>query len=475
MIFNVIRGLYRSLSIDERKRIWFILLLAFLLRFISIIPHGKGITLPLRDQNVYYSLARAIIDDGHFGVPTDSLGPYFESRQQQPQPEGLYSAFHDSICAIWYGQGGYFYGVVEWGKPNSFYQPVYPLVCAGMYLLFGDNFFFWRLVHVLLGTFLVYFIYDIGKRAFKDEKIATIAALYACFYPHFIFYSWILMSEVAMMVLLAAGFWAYFRLLKHSKWSWAFLIGFFFALFVLTRSFLIFFFPIMLLFVLIFGQSRYRWQFTVLAALAFCLTMLPWWYRNYRLHDRFLLVSTRGGCNLWIRNNPYFIEDELKAMGVEFSMEKLDNLAHREYILGYPEFTKDQGEVERNKILTRGGIEFILSNPGFFLELCWNRFKWTIGYRSIGLRGPLLNGLSLIFYGPVLLGFLVSLFIGWKELKVTLPLWAVVGYFIVFYSLTHAGIRYRVPVDPFMILLAVYSFFFIYDRFIRKIPNSHPA
>jgi hypothetical protein len=197
--------------------------------------------------------------------------------------------------------------------------------------------------------------------------------------------------------------------------------------------------------------------------------MAPWVIRNYQLQHQFVLLSTRGGYNLWMRNNPYYIADEYRGMGVEFSPEKLDKLNYQEYILGYPEFHPEQSEVERNKILTQAGIKFIKANPGFFFELCWIRFKWTIGWRGIGLKGPLLNGLSLIFYGPALLGLIVSLFVGWKHLSVTLPLWSVVGYFILFYSLTHEGLRYRLPVDPCMILLAVFSAVLLYSR-IRKKP-----
>ncbi len=474
MMPGFVKRFYRLFLADEKTRIWSILIFAFALRFLSILPHGNGIVVPYRDQNTYYSLARAIVDDGFLGVPTIPRGPYVEHRDDHLRQAGFYPAFHDSMCAVWDEQG-YLYGIVEWGKPNSFFEPLYPLVSAGFYLLFGDNFFFWRFIHVFLGTLLVFFVYDIAKRAFKDWRISTLAALYAAIYPHFIFYSWILMAEALLFTLLAAGFWAYFRLLDKPRWYWAVLLGVFFAAFTLTRSFLIAFFPFMLIFIVIFVKSTRRWQYAGLAMLAFCLTMAPWLIRNYLLQDQFVLLSSRGGYNIWMRNNPYFIEDELKAMGVEFSPERLDKLKYREYILGYPEFTPDQGEMERNKILTREGTKFIFANFDFFLELSWIRFKWTIGYKGIGLRGPLLNGISLITYGPALLGFLVSSIVGWRYMAATIPLWSVIGYFILFYSLTHEGLRYRVPVDPYMIILAVFSVIFLYCRFRKKpfpVPES---
>ncbi|RJP80630.1 MAG: hypothetical protein C4524_03215 [Candidatus Zixiibacteriota bacterium] len=455
-------GRLKTLWAHEPSRVGLILTLAFLVRLAVILPLGNDISLPFRDQNTYYSLARALVDDGLLGVPSVPRGPYVEFREQHTRPPGFYPAFHDSLCAVW-DSSGYLYGMVPWGKPNSFFEPLYPLLSAGMYLAFGDRFFWWRMVHVFLGVLLVWLVYDIGKRAF-NPKVGALAALGVCFYPHFVFYSRILMAEALLLTTLALGFWAYFRLREKPHWGWAVALGASFSAFTLTRSFLIAFFPFMALFVGLFLKDKRRWGYAALALLAFALVQAPWIYRNSKLHDRLMLMSTRGGYNIWMRNNPYFIEDELAAEGVKFSAEKLDKLKYHEYILGYPEFTPEQGEIERNQILTDAGIRFITANPGFFLEMCWIRFQWTVGWRSPGL-GPMLNLVALITYGPALLGFLVSLVWGWKRLGVVLPLWSVVGYFILFYSLTHEGTRYRVPVDPYMILLAVVSALWLYDRF----------
>lgn len=462
-MFTSIRKLYYACLADEKTRLIVLLGLAFGLRFLSILPYGNRISLPFRDQNTYYSLARAIVDDGYLGVPTVARGPYIQHRETRPHPPGFYPAFHDSMSAVWEAQG-YLYGVVPWGKPNSFFEPLYPLLSAGMYVLFGDRFFFWRLVHVVMGTLLVYLIYDLGKRAFKDDRVGIIAGFYAALYPHFIFYSWILMAEILLLFTLALGFWAYVRLFDSPRWTWAALMGAAFGAFVLTRSFLIAFFPLMPLCILLFLKDRRRWQLAAVSVAAFVLTMAPWLIRNYRLQGQFVLMSTRGGYNIWMRNNPYYIADELELEGVKFSPETLDNLKYKEYLLGYPPFTPQQGEMERNRILSQEGMKFLKANPSFFLKMCWIRFKWTIGWKGQGLKGPLMNGLSFISYMPALAGFLASLFLGWKRLKIFLPFWLVVGYFILFYSLTHEGLRYRVPVDPYIILSAVFSVLVIYDR-----------
>ncbi|MFH1861703.1 MAG: glycosyltransferase family 39 protein [bacterium] len=463
---DFIRRLLGKIWADERLRLRVLLMGAFLIRLLPIIPFGNNITTPYRDQNTYYLLGRAIAEEGFFGATENPRGPYIEFRNRNPHPEGFYPTFHDSMAAAWDAEHR-FYGIVEWGKPSSYWEPLYPLLTAGLWILFGDHFFFWRLIHVLIGTILVYFVYDIGKRAFRDPRVGFWAALITCFYPHILFYSWFLMAEGLLLFLLAAAFWAYFRLLEEPRWYWALLIGVGFAAFSLTRSFLILFFPVMLVLILLFVRSPKRWGLAAIAALGFIITFTPWVVRNYRVHDELVILSSRGGYNLWMRNNPYFIEDEWKAMGVAFSPEELAKLEKHDYLLGYPPFTPEQDELERNKILTAAGTAFIKANPGFFLKLCWVRFLWTIGYKGIGL-GRVGNFVSLLTYGPVLLGFLFSLLIGWRHLQTMLPFWLVVSYFILFYTLFHEGLRYRVPVDPYMIILAVFSALWIYDRYLSK-------
>jgi 4-amino-4-deoxy-L-arabinose transferase-like glycosyltransferase len=466
-----LRKLYTRFLAPERTRLIVLLSFAFGLRLLAILPYGNGISLPFRDQNTYYSLARALVDDGYLGVPTIARGPYVAYRNDHPRPPGFYPAFHDSMAAVWDAEG-YLYGVVKWGEANSFFEPLYPLLSAGLYMLFGDRFFFWRLVHVIMSTALVYLIYDIGKRAFRDERVGTIAGFYTAVYPHFIFYAWILMAEGFLLLLLALGMWAYVRMLETPRWTWAAAMGLAFGGFVLTRSFLIAFFPLMLILVVVFIKDRNRWVLAGISLAVFILTLLPWMVRNYALQGEFVLMSSRGGYNIWMRNNPYYIADELEAMGVNFPPEKLDKLKYKEYILRYPNFSAQQGELERNAVLSREGIKFIRANPGFFLEMCWIRFKWTIGWKGQGLKGPIMNGISLLSYGPALLGFLVSILLGWKHLKIVLPFWLVVGYFILFYSLTHEGLRYRVPIDPYMIILAVFSALYLYDHMKRPATNG---
>ena len=102
--------------------------------------------------------------------------------------------------------------------------------------------------------------------------------------------------------------------------------------------------------------------------MTFTVVISPWIYRNYKLQGEFILLSTRGGYNIWMRNNPYFYEDELKVLGIEIPPRMLDNLKYKEYF-DFPVFPQEQNELERNRILTQEGMKFIRANPEFSREL----------------------------------------------------------------------------------------------------------
>jgi len=69
---------------------------------------------------------------------------------------------------------------------------------------------------------------------------------------------------------------------------------------------------------------------------------------------------------------------------------------------------------------------------------------------------------------PILLGFAASLIWGWDRLAASLLLWSLVGYFVLFYSLMHEGLRYRLPADALMMLLAAFAAVTIYDRYLKR-------
>jgi len=448
---------------SNKTAAWTIFLLAMTLRLLFILPKGNGIAVPIRDQNTYYALGRAIVDDGYLGPPTNQLvGPYYEFREKHPPPLGAIPEYRQKLMDR-FDKEQYYYGVIKWGHPTSMFEPLYPLFSAGAYLVFGDRFFWHRFVLAIMSAGTCLFVYGIGRRLF-NENTGRIAGLISAFYPYFIFYTVFLMSETFAIFFLAGAVYYFVRLKDEPGIKFAILFGLWLGLAFLNRSIILGLIPFFLLYLIFYDRKQFFPIF--LSFLTFAMVILPWVYRNYRLQGEFILLSTRGGYNIWMRNNPYFYEDELKVLGIEIPQAMLDNLKYKEYF-DFPVFSPEQNELERNRILTQEGMKFIRANPGFYAFLCWERFKTIIGFQGALTQGLIYIIVGILTFGIIFPSAFIAFFINPKQWRDTLPLIVVFLYFVGVYSLTHDGIRYRLPADPYIIILASFLFWRILDRSLQ--------
>jgi len=443
--------------------VWIIFLLAMLLRLLFILPKGSEIAVPYRDQNTYYALGRALVDEGYLGPPNNrEVGPYYEYRKNHPPPLGAIPEYRQKMMARWDAEQ-YYYGVMKWGCPTSMFEPLYPLFSAGAYFMFGDRFLWHRLILAVISSLTCLLSYTIGRRLF-NEAAGRIAGLICALYPYFIFYTVFLMSETFTIFFLALTVYCFIRLRDEPGIKYAVLFGLGMGLTFLTRSIILGLIPFFLLYLLLY-QKRLLIP-SLVSILTFIVVLSPWVYRNYKLQGEFVLLSTRGGYNIWMRNNPFFYDDELKALGITVPQHLLDNIKYKEY-LDFPVFTAEQNEAERNRILTREGIKFIRANPQLYAYLCWERFKTIIGFQGALTQGLMYVIVGILTFGVILPSALIALIINLRVWPHTLPLIIIFVYFVGVHTLTHDGIRYRLPADPYIIILAAYLYWQIFNRSLQ--------
>ena len=107
------------------------------------------------------------------------------------------------------------------------------------------------------------------------------------------------------------------------------------------------------------------------------LVVAPWTVRNWRTFGIPVPVSTNGGMNLWIGNNP-------ESYGGHISL-----WADREPALGgrkalMPPGIEDAGnEAEWDRLLGRRAMEYIFSHPGLFVRRMWDKLSCTCGFGYI--------------------------------------------------------------------------------------------
>src|SRR5215212_2606721 len=275
------------------------------------------------------------------------------------------------------------------GIPTSFRAPLYPTFLAIVYFFSGigfSRFFAARLAQaIFLGAPLAPLTYLLSKKLFpplrlgeeaglRSERAAQIAARIIACYPMLLVYPLGLGTENPFFLLLLTSF---FFLLKSQEQPTiinSLLSGFFLGLTALTRSVILPFVGLAILWAWFILRQR---RGAVVIALAFTLTIAPWVIRNSLLHHKLTGIETSMGYNLYLGYHP-------QGNGSFVFGPSLDLLT----ILD---------DAERDRIGTEKAVEFIKAQPERFIPLAINRLGFFFGLEKRVL---------MYFYSNNLIGYL---------------------------------------------------------------------
>ncbi len=204
---------------------------------------------------------------------------------------------------------------VEWARavargqefqPGPFFRaPLYPWFLAGIFRLFGEGLLVPRLVQALLGTATTYLVYSSARRLF-DPRVAAVAGLLAATNWVLIYFDGELLIETLAVPLYLLGLRITLELDEHPRPATALAAGMAFGLSALVRPNILLLLPCLAAWLLWTHRARLRQG--LLGGLALAAgTLLPILpvsaYNTFVAGDR-VLVSTQGGVNFWIGNNP---------------------------------------------------------------------------------------------------------------------------------------------------------------------------
>jgi hypothetical protein len=197
------------------------------------------------------------------------------------------------------------------------------------------------------------------------------------------------------------------------------------------------------------------------AALAgvFVLTIVPWTIRNEVVMDAFIPLSSNSSTTLWSGHNP-------NARGFQ-------NYAPPSLLAQIPQTGKER-EIEESKLLRREAIDFMTSHPKRELELIplkllalargdSNALEWVnggpAGQKPIGT--DLINPISVTAdaaWFALLACTIASLIVLWRSLwqvpLVRAVLLLFTGSLFLYGFLYYGNYRYRVPLEPLMMLVS---------------------
>jgi 4-amino-4-deoxy-L-arabinose transferase-like glycosyltransferase len=346
-----------------------IFIVALILRLIPVLA-ARGLGIGLDDMFQYDMLARSLATGNGFRWYT------------QPDLNQLAPFVNFDLSSVQE------YDPVR-GVPTSFRAPLYPTFLAIVYFFSGtgfSRFFAARLAQaIFLGAPLAPLTYWVAQRLFppllsgegsgmRSERAARLAAWIVACYPILLVYPLGLGTENPFFVLLLASFLFLLLTVEIPTTAYFLLSGFLLGLTALTRSVIL---PFAALAILWTWFVLKRKRGAVVLLVAFTLTILPWIVRNSLLHHKLTGIETSMGYNLYLGYHP-------KGNGSFVFGPSLDLLT----ILD---------DAERDRIGTEKAIGFIKMQPERFIPLAINRLGFFFGLEKRVL---------MYFYGNNLLGYI---------------------------------------------------------------------
>jgi len=336
------------------------------------------------------------------------------------------------------------------GQMNALYfMPLYPALVA----VFGPG---WPqlLIDIALSTVLVWLIYELTDAIFASKRAAILAAAVAAVYPYFIFYSIVGLTETLFMVLLLSAYLCWYRnaYIAASVFS---------VLGILTRPVLDPLAPLLLLYfaIAIRGLSiKAAAKYLAIYVGIYCVLMAPWWLHNYKAYQTFVRLNLGSGVALLSGNSP-----SNQTGGIDNNLEAT-----------MAPFGEIADPVARDKAMQRAALNYIKEDPGRFLIQAAKRFQrfWSPWPQTEEYSRPLYKLISFCSFIPVLLLALVFVVLYGRTYFLRIaPLLLFIVYLNSLHLVFPASLRYRLPVEPFLIILAAAGAVHLVDRWSQKRPS----
>jgi len=202
------------------------------------------------------------------------------------------------------------------------------------------------------------------------------------------------------------------------------------------------------------------------AVLAACI--LPWTVRNYRAFGQFVLLNTNAGYVFYYGAHP--------VHGTHFVPIQANGSAAYEALL--PPGVGSLNEAQLERALLERGFGFVKDDPSRFVEVCLSRapefFKfWPTADSS--MSSNLVRLLSFGVVAPFLVAGIVLVLTGHgtasPQAKSAAILLVVVAFvYTLVHLLTWTLVRYRLPIDAFVMPFAGVSLLALSSRLRRLVP-----
>jgi 4-amino-4-deoxy-L-arabinose transferase-like glycosyltransferase len=356
--------------------------------------------------------------------------------------------------------------------PTAWMTPIYPLLLAAVMKIFGAYTVHAWLAAVSLNILFVVVacipIYYAGKRIGGETHGLALGALAAwlwALFPNAILIPVESMWEASLAALLAATIlWATLALDENRSYTAWSAYGLLWGFTLMTNATLGALLPFLLgwLFYGAAKQKRHIAQRLALSVAIAALCCVPWTIRNYRTFHAFVPLRSILGLQLWIGNND-LTEDIFRG-----NLHPIYNEQERAHYIAV-------GEIAYMHEKQQLAIPYMLTHPARELHLSYLRF---VSLWAGGAIHPIDD-----FFGTPDAWFrfilTVNVFVALATLAAIVVLFAtknsaafpVAAFPLIFpwaYYLTLSLPRYRLPIDPILMLLTAFTIISAADNVMKR-------
>lgn len=327
--------------------------------------------------------------------------------------------------------------------------PLYPLFLAANYRVFGkENFIAVKMTQAFLGALTCCIIFGIGIILF-GENVAFYSGMICAVYPPLIVYAEILQSETFYLFLLFSFMFLWYQWNDNLTVKKATINGLVLGMLNLCRGTMLYFpFFIFLLPVFSVKERTKIFKIILLSLISFAV-IFPWTWRNYKVYKELVPICYGGAELLWFGTLPW---EEQRLFGNAPSFRK-----------AMDEFRQNKGSISIEAYFKKKAVENIIADPLNYLKITAKKFIffWSqpVGQKLIARRSAALGNFLLIFHILLLVLFIFGIVKSRLFWKKHLMVYALIFYFMILHVGTAPEPRYRLPIEPFMILFAVQAVF----------------
>jgi 4-amino-4-deoxy-L-arabinose transferase-like glycosyltransferase len=304
-----------------------------------------------------------------------------------------------------------------------------------------------------LGLLTTLAAYTIARHLFASARAGVLAALLCATYPHLARLELYPREETLFAAALTGATFALVRALSTASTPWMALAGAGFGVASLCRFALVYFPPILCIFLpfLATGSARRRTACAVTFALAFAAVLAPWALRNQRAFGELVPGGTLTGYNLYRHNHIVAGDDYLHYVQGEEGERAIQALLARRTDLRGNENEAQMDHVYREEagtILREHPLRYATLSlyrlAAFFTDYGVNPGGLPLFWWIVGAENLLLVALAVatalrrrLLRPPALLALILLL-----------------GFYTAGHALANAKLRYSVPVMPLFMVLA---------------------